>query len=122
MFVLLVRFVSSTSLPGSLDRPLFGLSQEQFRDLGASVDAIVHNGALVNWVLPFAQMKAANVDSTLDALRLCCSGGKSRPFIFISSSSVLDAPGYLQADQVLENDPLSVEQGKLLSTGYAQTK
>lgn len=35
---------------GSLDRPLFGLSQEQFGNLAASVDAIVHNGALVNWV------------------------------------------------------------------------
>jgi hypothetical protein len=34
---------------GSLDLPLFGLTQTKFNELCNSVDAIVHNGALVNW-------------------------------------------------------------------------
>jgi hypothetical protein len=40
----------------------------------------------------------------------------------VSSSSVLDTPGFIQANQVSESDILSLDQGKLLSTGYAQTK
>ncbi len=99
-------------LEGSLDCPLFGLSQAAFDELTHSVDAVVHNGAMVNWVLPYSQMKASNVGATRDALKLCCSGPKTKPMVFISSSSVLDSPGYIQAKLVTENEPLSIEQVK----------
>lgn len=37
------------------------------------MDIIVHNGALVHWVYPYAKLKPMNVDSTVELLRLACT-------------------------------------------------
>ncbi len=44
-----------------------------FLDLAQRVDAIYHSAALVNWVLPYAQMRAPNVLGTLALLQLAYS-------------------------------------------------
>lgn len=59
---------------GNLEQERFGLSQEKFDQLCEDVEAVVHNGAVVNWVLPFSRLRNANVGSTLDVLRLCAKG------------------------------------------------
>ncbi len=46
---------------GDLTLPLFGLSESQFLQLSESLDAIVHNGAHVNWIMTYAQLRPANV-------------------------------------------------------------
>jgi myxalamid-type nonribosomal peptide synthetase MxaA len=72
---------------GNLDRPRFGLSDEQFDSLASELDVIYHNGAMVNFVYPYHALKPVNVDSTQDVLRLA-STGKLKPVHFISSLSV----------------------------------
>lgn len=46
---------------GDLTLPLFGLTESQFLLLSESLDAIVHNGAHVNWIMTYAQLRPANV-------------------------------------------------------------
>jgi hypothetical protein len=41
---------------GDLSAPLLGLSEHQFRMLAGKVDAIYHNGALVNWISSYHQL------------------------------------------------------------------
>src|SRR5690606_16314369 len=49
------------AVPGDLTQPLLGLSQHDFAALANTVDLIYHNGALVNWLYPYARLKLANV-------------------------------------------------------------
>jgi amino acid adenylation domain-containing protein/thioester reductase-like protein len=60
-------------LIGDLARPRLGLSQQQWDDLAGSLDAIYHNGALVNFVYPYSALKAPNVAGTQEVLRLACT-------------------------------------------------
>ena len=57
-------------LPGDLRSPQFGLDAEQWQKLQASLDAIVHCAAHVNWVLPYSGLRAANALPTLPLLHL----------------------------------------------------
>ncbi|GAA3815977.1 hypothetical protein GCM10022226_40900 [Sphaerisporangium flaviroseum] len=58
------------ALPGDLAEPLLGLDGTGFARLGGMIDAIYHCGALVNFVYPYSAIKAANVDSVAEILRL----------------------------------------------------
>src|SRR5262249_24958804 len=57
-------------VPGDLAKPLLGLSFEAFQDLANRIDVIYHNGALVNFVYPYSVLKATNVLSTEEILKL----------------------------------------------------
>jgi thioester reductase-like protein len=49
---------------GDLSRERLGLGEEQFAELANRVDAIYHNGAVVNSVLPYSALRQENVGST----------------------------------------------------------
>ncbi|MFF2900815.1 thioester reductase domain-containing protein [Streptomyces sp. NPDC057966] len=55
---------------GDLSEPGLGLDPEEFDSLARSVDAVYHVGAAVNWVQPYATLKAANVRGTEEILRM----------------------------------------------------
>src|SRR5262249_47915849 len=76
-------------VPGDLSLPLLGLSRERFDELAAAIDAVFHNGALVNMVPPYQALKAANVLGTGEVLRLACQT-KPKPVHYISTVSVFD--------------------------------
>jgi hypothetical protein len=46
---------------GDLSLPLFGLPEDQFMQLSQLLDVVVHNGAHVNWLMTYAQLRPANV-------------------------------------------------------------
>ncbi|CAN0230509.1 unnamed protein product, partial [Discosporangium mesarthrocarpum] len=83
-------------VPGNLSKPLLGLSHSEFQArnlamLAGEVDAIIHNGAAVNLVLPYRSLKAVNVLGTQEVLRLAVTntfGTRVKPVHYISSSSV----------------------------------
>jgi thioester reductase-like protein len=58
------------ALAGDLELPGFGLGQGRWEALAGSVSAIYHCGAQVHWSTPFAGLRAANVGSTVEVLRL----------------------------------------------------
>lgn len=43
-----------TVLSGDLSQPRLGVSEEDFAYLCQNVDTVIHNGAVVNHVLPYA--------------------------------------------------------------------
>lgn len=114
---------------GDLEKPDFGLSPEVAKRVADEADTIIHNGAIVHWIKPFASLKAANVLSTLSAIRFA-SQGKPKRLAFVSSTSALDNDHYVQVSErsvttggsgVSELDDMEgSRQG--LTTGYGQSK
>jgi len=114
---------------GDLAQSQLGLDDQTWHMLCEKVDIVVHNGAVVHWVKTYQDMKATNVDSTIDAMNLC-NTGKPKLFTFVSSTSVLDIDHYVKLSQqrismgqhgVSEDDDLLASRTGL-STGYGQTK
>ncbi len=114
---------------GDLEKPNFGLSVDTWNNLADSVDVVIHNGALVHWVLPYSRLRGPNVISTMTALALCAVG-KAKNFGFVSSTSVLDTDYFVKLSDdslaqggsgVSEEDDLEGAR-KNLGTGYGQSK
>jgi surfactin family lipopeptide synthetase C len=108
-----------TAVPGDLSRPLLGFSEEDFERLSTSVEAIYHNGAVVDFLIPYAALREANVLGTVEVLRLACRGA-AKPLHYVSTLGVLDSAAYAAAGVARENDPLADCAG--LGGGYAQSK
>lgn len=102
-------------LPGDLEQPALGLGPAALRRLRAA-DAVIHNGAAVNYVLAFRLLKAANVTATQDALRL--AEGAGIPFHFVSSLRLFDHR--LDAVPIREDDP--VDLAAATAVGYTHSK
>jgi L-2-aminoadipate reductase len=114
---------------GNLGDPQLGLSKETWEDLSQCVDVVIHNGALVHWVYPYANLRSVNVLGTIETLRLCATG-KPKQFAFVSSTSVLDHDHYVRESEriiaaggtgILETDKLEGSSTGL-GTGYGQSK
>lgn len=71
---------------GDLTRPLFGLSQEQFDSLSASIDLVVHGGANRAFWDSYHLVKPANVSTTRALIKLAAP--RAVPITFISSGGV----------------------------------
>ncbi|EQL04172.1 hypothetical protein G6O67_005859 [Ophiocordyceps sinensis] len=114
---------------GDLMKPQLGIDAESWKILAETVDVVIHNGATVHWVKRYQDMMAANVISTMDAMRLC-NEGKPKTFTFVSSTSVLDTDHYVKlSEQQISTgqDAVSEEDDMMgsrtgLGTGYGQTK
>ncbi len=108
------------SVPGDLARPLLGLSPERFEELMRCIDVIYHNGAAVNMLYPYQELKAANVGGTKEVLRLA-SHGKVKPLHYVSTLSVLPHTGHTRDQVVSEQDQLD-DYRAYVKGGYAQSK
>ena len=105
-------------IAGDLLLPALGLDSEQFDGLGRDIDEIYHCAAAVNWVLPYAGLRDANVLGTLELLRLACRF-KPKPFHFVSTLATCYSSS--RHDEVTEQDDmLSHLHG--IHLGYAQSK
>jgi len=106
------------AVAGDLTSPGLGLAVDTREALARKIEAIYHCAAAVNWVLPYAALRAVNVTGTLELLRFACSG-RSKPFHFISTLGVcysMTGPGEARE----EEDPLPYLGG--IHLGYAQSK
>ena len=106
------------AVPGDLTQPHLGMTEENWQFLSKEVDAVYHNGAVLNFVFPYRQMKPANVLGTAECLRLACEG-RPKYFHYVSSYSVYDNPSHFDRT-VMEDDPLESPDGYFL--GYSETK
>ena len=110
---------------GDLSKPHLGLNDADWAHLVEEVHVIVHNGALVHWVYPYSKLRAANVLSTMEVMRLA-NEGQPKSVAFVSSTSALDTEYYIRfsdtsAQGVLESDSLDGSASDLKS-GYGQSK
>ncbi|MDH6349569.1 linear gramicidin non-ribosomal peptide synthetase LgrD [Brevibacillus sp. 1238] len=104
---------------GDLAQPRLGLSAGQFDALAATVDVIYHNGALVNFVYPYAALKKANVIGTEEIIRLAAAK-KTKPVHFVSTIFTFASEEGEESVAVREED--MPENSRILTSGYTQSK
>ncbi|EEQ28107.1 polyketide synthase [Microsporum canis CBS 113480] len=76
------------SVAGDLSQPLLGLHEDVFNDIANRADAILHSGALVDWMRPLEDYIGPNILGTHEILRLA-SRGRGKAVHFISTISTL---------------------------------
>lgn len=101
---------------GDLSEPQLGLGEAGFRRLAETVHAIVHNGALVNYVRTYDALRPANVAGTWELLRLAMTVHR-KAFHLVSSTFIY---GWSTLPVVGEWDANEEMSG--LDFGYSQTK
>jgi thioester reductase-like protein len=101
---------------GDLAEPHLGIGEAGFRQLSESIDAIVHNGALVNYVRTYDALRPANVGGTWELLRLAMTSHR-KAFHLVSSTFIY---GWSTLPVVGEWDANEAMSG--LDFGYSQTK
>ncbi|TVY40813.1 Linear gramicidin synthase subunit D [Lachnellula subtilissima] len=104
-------------IPGTLGRKRLGLSPDAYEHLVSRVHVIIHAGATVNLVYPYAALRDANVGGTREILRLASHSGATVQYV--STNGVLPP-----SDEAWSEDAMiDVEDvpGKLVD-GYGQTK
>jgi amino acid adenylation domain-containing protein/thioester reductase-like protein len=107
------------AIPGDLAQPHLGLDEGTYRRLSAELDAIYHNGALVNFVYPYQAHRAANVQGTVEVLRLAVQK-RLKAVHVVSTLSIFHSGAHNDGRTFYENDDLDtigVPFG-----GYAQSK
>jgi thioester reductase-like protein len=106
-------------LVGDLAEPMLGLAPERFEALAGSVDVIHHLGGQVNFIYPYQDLRAVNVDGTREVLRLA-GHARAIPVHYLSSLAVLAGFGPAGVGLVTEDMPLG--HPELLSVGYVESK
>ena len=106
-------------LPGDLASPRLGLAPGEFRELTRSIDIIYHAGAIVNFIYPYEELRAANVTGTREVIRLAGAAG-GIPVHYVSTTAVLAGLGVTGTREVTEDTPLA-HAGRL-RVGYVETK
>jgi thioester reductase-like protein len=101
---------------GDLAEPALGIGEAAFQQLADTVDAVVHNGALVNYVRTYDALRPANVEGTRELLRLAMSVHR-KTFHLVSSTFIY---GWSTQPVVGEWDANEKMAG--LDFGYSQTK
>ena len=104
---------------GALDRPLLGLTPARWDELAAEVDAVLHAGALVNFLYEYRAHRGANVLGTAELLRLA-QRGRPVPLHHLSTLGVLDREAALR-DAALAED-VDPERVRPPETGYSRSK
>ncbi|MBN2008178.1 thioester reductase domain-containing protein [candidate division KSB1 bacterium] len=101
-------------IPGDLSKPNWGMDTP-LNKLLTSVDAVIHNGAAVNFIQPYETLRDTNVQSLLELLR---NSVENPPMIhMISTWAVFSSPAY-SSKAISETDWSAV----LPESGYRQSK
>ncbi|BGP51278.1 large subunit of alpha-aminoadipate reductase [Rhodotorula kratochvilovae] len=114
---------------GDLEGEKLGLSDEDWTRVAQESDVIVHNGAIVHWVYPYKQLRAANVLATLAVIELAATS-RPKALSFVSTTAAIEKAHYVRlADSIKqagglgvpESDPLDAGKSGLKG-GYGQSK
>jgi thioester reductase-like protein len=101
---------------GDVSRHNLGLKSEQWKSLTHRVQAVVHNAALVNYVMSYDALRPHNVDATRELLRFAATDVR-KVFHLVSSTFIY---GWTVKDVLWESDANSAMEN--LDFGYAQSK
>lgn len=110
------RFIA---VEGDLEQPSLGMSEEDYETLSGLIDTIYHNGALVNYVYPYAALKKANVTATEDILRFAVKK-RLKPVHYVSTMFVFSGKDYVGEPVIKEDYP--PVNGAEVNMGYGQSK
>lgn len=82
-----------TVVGGDLSKPMLGLHSAELARIVLEVDTIVHVGAMVDHLRGYHALKATNVASVIEVLRLSVAGGRTRRVVYVSTKSAEGGPG-----------------------------
>ncbi|PHH59783.1 hypothetical protein CDD81_2587 [Ophiocordyceps australis] len=103
--------------PGNLSAPRLGLDAAKWARLTGeaqpAVDAIIHNGAAVQWNRSYHSLCGANTLSTLQLLQALAGRGQPARFVHVSGGQLLSATA---------DDDALLAHAAAHATGYAQSK
>ncbi|MFJ7192486.1 non-ribosomal peptide synthetase family protein [Streptomyces bacillaris] len=108
-----------SAVRGDLAEPLLGLTEDTFDRLAQIVDVVHHPGGLVNFIYPYAHMRAANVDGTRELIRLAARY-RNAPLHYTSTMAVISGFGTAGVRHVTERTP--ADHVDHLSVGYVESK
>ena len=105
-----------TAISGDLALPRLGLTDAAYERIARSVDAIVHNGAAVNFLLDYPALQPTNVNGTLEIIRLAVHRRPKRIHYISTLAAVAsdDCPSFAETELTIE------ERFPML--GYGQSK
>ncbi|KAK4050363.1 putative NRPS-like protein biosynthetic cluster [Microbotryomycetes sp. JL201] len=114
---------------GDLEGEKLGLSQEDYDRVANEADIIIHNGALVHWIYPYAKLRAANVSATVATIELAATG-RPKSLTFVSSTAAIEKGHYIRlGDSIVSQGGKGVPESDSLDAaktglkgGYGQTK
>lgn len=101
---------------GDIEMPRLGLAMPEWTRLAEGVTTIYHGGALVNYLLTYDHLRAANVAATSEVLDLCFAG-RDKVLNYLSTTFIF---GWAAADFLREADANN-DMAKL-DFGYSQSK
>lgn len=104
---------------GDLAKPRLGLDRPTWEHLAVVVDSIYHSGADVNFVRPYATLKAPNVLGTAEVLRLAGTFA-IKPVHYMSTIYVYDR--FTHEPDTFYTEDLPPLQGLEHTFGYSQSK
>ncbi|MFJ2581789.1 amino acid adenylation domain-containing protein [Kitasatospora aureofaciens] len=104
--------------PADLSEPGLGMPDGHRAALAGRLDLIVHNGAQVNFLYPYEQLRAPNVDGTREVIRIAAP--RRVPVHFVSTVAVVAGFGAAGIRDVDEDVPPAHADG--LTMGYAESK
>jgi len=101
---------------GNLSQDDLGLMPQHITHISTKIDAIIHNGAHVNNILPYTALKPVNVTGTLSLLHLA-SISQLVPFHYVSTMAVFPLSS-LVVSEYSTIDSRDMQN----ASGYSQTK
>ena len=102
-----------------LAEPRFGLDDNEFGRLAAETDAIYHSAGSLNMTFPYKRLKPANVEGTINVLRLA-GAVHTKPVHFLSSMVVFFSDAHTHDELLRESDPPRCHS--TLKGGYGKSK
>lgn len=109
-------FISAIEVwDGDLSAQNLGLNDSQWSALcgrpsaHGTINAVIHNGAVVHWTTNYDSLKDANVDSTVQLLQAAIASRFLKSFVYISGGLITDSRIWTETEAKMAN-------------GYDQTK
>lgn len=97
----------------------FGMAEDDYRHLAATVDVIYHSAGSLNMAFPYERLKRTNVTGTVEVLRFAAAE-KTKPVHFLSSMVVFFTEAHLHDTLLSEADAPKFSDG--LKGGYGKSK
>ncbi len=106
-------------LAGDIAKPRLGLSKNAFSQLAKNVDCILHNAAWVHHLLDYSHLRASNVLSLHEILKLA-STGRRKSIHFVSTMGAAVA----NSDEIIDENFPHFHQADItrLENGYTLSK
>lgn len=103
---------------GDLCKPNMGIEMNIYEDLAEKIDCIYHNGAWVNFLYTYKELKITNVIGTQQVLHFSTIK-KIKPVYYVSTISIFSKFGK-NSKKILEDEDIS--DSGILPIGYTQSK